>query len=60
MFVIIQDFSTNDIRTRRDIVRAAVRLMQPLKELLSPGKAILPLGDECAAHNGRSADMEGF
>ncbi len=50
----------NPLRTRADVERAAVQLIEPLLPLLSPGKAGLHLGETGAVYPAAIADMEGF
>lgn len=53
-------FSSNPLRTREDMERAAVELISPLVPLLSPGCARLHLGETGAAYSADIAEMEGF
>ena len=48
----------NPLRTRADVERAAVALIEPLLPLLSPGKARLHLGDTGAVYPDDIAQME--
>ena len=50
----------NPLRTRADVERAAVALIEPLLPLLSPGKARLHLGDTGAVYPDDIAQMEAF
>ncbi|HIT68291.1 MAG TPA: DUF2264 domain-containing protein [Candidatus Aphodomonas merdavium] len=50
----------NPLRTRADVERAAVSLIEPLLPLLSPGKARLHLGDTGAVYPDEIAQMEAF
>ena len=51
---------SNPLKTRRDMARAAVQLIEPLMPLLSPGKARLNLGDTGAVYAEDIAEMEAF
>ena len=50
----------NPLRSRADVERAAIQLIEPLIPLLSPGKARLHLGDTGAAYPDDIAQMEAF
>lgn len=50
----------NPLRSREDVERAAIQLITPLIDLLSPGKARLHLGDTGAAYPDEIAQMEAF
>ncbi len=50
----------NPLRTRADVERAAVQLIEPLLPLLSEGKAGLHLGETGVTYTSAVADMEGF
>ena len=50
----------NPLKTREDVERAAVALIEPLLPLLSKGKARLHLGDTGAAYSDDIAEMEAF
>ncbi len=50
----------NPLRTREDVERAAVELIEPLLPLLSEGKARLNLGDTGAVYPPEIAEMEAF
>ncbi len=52
--------SSNPLRTRSDLVRAAVSLLEPLVPCLSPGRSRLLLGDTGAVYSEDIAGMEGF
>lgn len=52
--------SLNPLRTRADVERAAVQLIEPLIPLLSPGKARLHLGETGAVYPADIAEMEAF
>lgn len=52
--------SKNPLRTRKDTIQAAVQLLTPLKDLLSPGKALLHLGETGATYPARIAEMEAY
>ncbi len=50
----------NPLRTRADVERAAVQLIEPLIPLMSPGRARLHLGDTGAVYPASVAEMEAF
>ena len=50
----------NPLRTRQDLIDAAVQLITPLTSCLTPGKARLLLGDSGASYTPGVAGMEGF
>ncbi len=50
----------NPLRTRRDLIRAAVDLIDPLVPCLSPGKARMTVGEGSAHYSEDVAGMEGF
>lgn len=50
----------NPLRSREDVERAAIQLITPLVDLLSPGKARLHLGDTGAVYPDEIAQMEAF
>ena len=50
----------NPLRTRADVERAAIQLIEPLIPLLSEGKARLNLGDTGAVYPPDIAEMEAF
>ncbi|MBR3764226.1 MAG: DUF2264 domain-containing protein [Clostridia bacterium] len=50
----------NPLRTRQDLVDAALQLITPLTQCLTPGKARLMLGDSGASYPVGVAGMEGF
>ena len=52
--------SGNPLRTRADVARAAVQMIEPLLPLMSPGKARLHLGDTGAVYPDGIAEMEAF
>ena len=52
--------SENPLRTRADIERAAIQMIEPLLPLMSPGKARLHLGDTGAVYPDEIAQMEAF
>ncbi|MBP3427660.1 MAG: DUF2264 domain-containing protein [Clostridia bacterium] len=52
--------SKNPLRTRADMERAAVQLIEPLIPLLSEGRARLKLGDTGAVYSDDIAQMEAF
>ncbi len=54
------DVKNNPLKTRADVVRAAVQLIEPLLPLMSPGKARLHLGDTGAVYGDDIAQMEAF
>lgn len=53
-------YAENPLRTRADMVKLAVNLIEPLIPCLSPGKARLQLGDTGASYDAAVAGMEGF
>lgn len=56
----MKPFSDNPLRTRADLIRLAVDLIEPLLPCLSEGKARLHLGDTGAVYDAPIAGMEGF
>lgn len=50
----------NPLRTRADVERAAVQLIEPLLPLMSPGRARLHLGDTGAVYPADIAEMEAY
>lgn len=50
----------NPLRTRADVERAAVQLIEPLLPIMSEGKARLHLGDTGAVYPDEIAQMEAF
>ena len=50
----------NPLRTRADVERAAIQLIEPLVPLLSEGRARLNLGDTGAVYHEDIAEMEAF
>ena len=56
----MNDIRFNPIRTRQDMVQAALQLIQPLTKYLTPGKARLMLGHSGASYDEGIAGMEGF
>ena len=52
--------SDNPLLTRADLEKAAVRMIEPLVPLLSPGCARLRLGETGAVYSADIAEMEGF
>ena len=50
----------NPLKTRQDMVRAAVALLEPLKECLSPGRARMYVGEGSAHYPEDVAGMEGW
>lgn len=50
----------NPLRTRKDMARAAVQLLEPLLPYLSRGRARLRLGDTGAVYSDAIAQMEAF
>ena len=50
----------NPLRTREDVERAAIELIEPLVPLLSEGRARLHLGDTGAVYPEEIAEMEAF
>lgn len=53
-------FTDNPLRTRGDVVRLAIDLIEPLIPCLSEGRARLHLGDTGASYDEAVAGMEGF
>ena len=53
-------YAKNPLKTREDVLRLALDMIEPLIPCLSPGKARLHLGDTGAAYDGAIAGMEGF
>ena len=53
-------YADNPLRTRQDVIRLAVDLIEPLIPCLSEGRARLKLGDTGAVYDGAIAGMEGF
>ena len=51
---------SNPLRTREDVERAAIELIEPLVPLLSEGRARLHLGDTGAVYPEEIAEMEAF
>ncbi len=56
----MNNFSDNPLRTRQDLVNAAVRLLTPLVPCLTPGKARMIVGEGSAHYPEDVAGMEGF
>ncbi|KAL4993510.1 hypothetical protein BDV10DRAFT_198261 [Aspergillus recurvatus] len=57
----IAGFSNNALRSRGDLIRAAIALVQPLHAHFSPGKAFIRLPVATGAHfDERAAQLEGF
>ena len=54
------DIQKNPLRTRQDLVRAAVQLIDPLVSCLTPGKARMIVGEGSAHYSEDVAGMEGF
>lgn len=50
----------NPLKTRQDVVNAALQLISPLTKCLTPGKARLMLGSSGASYDEGVAGMEGF
>lgn len=50
----------NPLRTRQDLVRAAVQMMEPLKECLTQGRARMIVGEGSAHYPEDVAGMEGW
>ena len=50
----------NPLISRADMERAAIELLEPLIPMLSPGKALLHLGETGAIYAPEIAEMEGF
>ncbi len=56
----MNDVRNNPLRTRQDLVNAALQLISPLPKYLTPGKARLMLGHSGASYPESVAGMEGF
>ena len=56
----MNDVRLNPIRTRQDMVTAALQLIRPLTRCFTPGKARLMLGHSGASYDEGIAGMEGF
>lgn len=56
----MNEVRNNPIMTRRDMIRAAVQLIDPLVACLSPGKARMLIGEGSAHYSEDVAGMEGF
>ena len=56
----MNDVSRNPVRTRQDLIDAALQLIAPLTRCLTPGKARLMLGNTGASYPEGVAGMEGF
>jgi len=56
----MNDVRSNPIRTRQDMVQAALQLITPLTRYLTPGHARLMLGSSGASYDEGVAGMEGF
>lgn len=54
------DLQSNPLRTRQDMVRAAIALIEPASRCLSPGKARLLISASSAHYSEDVAGMEGF
>ena len=54
------DMTNNPLRTRQDLVRAAVQMIEPLVSCLTPGKARMIVGNGSAHYSEDVAGMEGF
>ena len=54
------DIQKNPLRTREDVVRAAVDLIRPTLSCLTPGKARMIVGEGSAHYSEDVAGMEGF
>ena len=53
-------YATNPLKTRGDLIRLAVDLIEPLVPCLSEGRARLHIGDSGAVYDEAVAGMEGF
>lgn len=56
----MNDIRFNPLRTRQDMVRAALQLIEPAARCLSDGKARLLIGEGSAHYSEDVAGMEGF
>lgn len=56
----MNDLQHNPLRTRQDVVRAAVGLIEPASRCLSPGRARLLISASSAHYSEDVAGMEGF
>ncbi len=54
------DIQKNPLRTRQDLVRAAVQLMTPLVSCLTPEKSRMIVGEGSAHYSEDIAGMEGY
>lgn len=54
------EMQQNPLKTRQDMVRAAVQMMEPLVSCLTPGKARMIVGEGSAHYAEDVAGMEGF
>ncbi len=52
--------ASNPLKTRQDVVRGAIQLIDPLVSCLTPGKARMIVGDGSAHYSEDVAGMEGF
>ena len=56
----MNEIRTNPLKTRQDAVRGAIRMIAPLTECLTPGKARMIVGEGSAHYSEDVAGMEGF
>lgn len=56
----MNQYAENPLRSRDDVVRLAIDLIEPLVPCLSPGRARLHLGDSGASYDAAIAGMEGY
>ena len=54
------DFRSNPLRSRQDVVQAAVQMIQPLVSCLTPDKTRMIVGEGSAHYSEDIAGMEGF
>ena len=56
----MNEVRNNPLRTRQDMIRAAIQLIDPAAQCLTPGKARLHIADSTAYYTADIAGMEGF
>jgi len=56
----MNEIRSNPLKTRKDMVQAALQLIRPAAACLSPGKARLLIGEGSAHYSEDVAGMEGF
>ncbi len=56
----MNEIRNNPLRTRQDVIRGAIRMIDPLVACLTPGKARMIVGDGSAHYSEDVAGMEGF